>query len=235
MLALRKVGINVPTRSNMADAASEQKPDGPPSLFCAIGSETTVVSEDDLYQQLRAFLNGLGDREDVLLIPPDFTRYPSQAGLITQIISEHYKFTSRTSGPEPPIKIAKTEESDETTSSGTLPKIQILPALGTHAPMTDAEIRKMYGDALADMDPSPFLVHDWRNDVVTIGEAPASMVKNATRGMVEKPWPAQLNKAVWNKRRSQQNPSEQKHPSLVLSIGQVSPVRVSERLGCSSN
>jgi len=206
----------------MADAAPEKKQNGPPSLFCTMGSETSVISEDDLRQQLDSFLDSLGDREDLLLLPPDFTRYPSQAGLVTQIISEHYKFTTRTSdGEEPPVKVAKMESKEETSAADAPPKIQILPALGTHAPMTDTEIRRMYGEALADKDPSPFLVHDWRNDVVTIGEAPAEMVKEATRGMVEKPWPAQLNKAVWDRRRSQHNPSEQKHPSLVVSIGQV--------------
>ena len=42
--------------------------------------------------------------------------------------------------------------------------------------MTDKQIRKMYGDSLADMDPAPFLIHDWRNDVETIGYAPSEMV-----------------------------------------------------------
>lgn len=206
-------------------------PENPvPSLYCAIGSETTAFSDEELREQLGSFLSALGDREDVLLLPPDFTRYPSQAGLITQIISEHYKFTTRNdSNDEPPPKIASTEEGHGIASTGKPPKIQILPALGTHAPMTEVEIRKMYGDALADKNPSPFLVHDWRNDVVTIGEAPVEMVMDATRGMVAKPWPAQLNKAVWNKRRSQHQKSEQKHPSLVLSIGQV---RQSSYLSC---
>jgi hypothetical protein len=40
-------------------------------------------------------------------------------------------------------------------------------------------------------------------------------VSQATHGMVDKPWPAQLNKVVWEKRN--------KKKSLVLSIGQVVP------------
>ena len=39
--------------------------------------------------------------------------------------------------------------------------------------------------------------------------------------MVNEPWPAQLNKKVWEKR--QYDPEKQKHKSLVLSIGQVVP------------
>lgn len=40
-------------------------------------------------------------------------------------------------------------------------------------------------------------------------------VSQATHGMVNEPWPAQLNKVVWEKRN--------KKKSLVLSIGQVVP------------
>jgi len=234
-------------------ASTQEKPEkpaaaAPSSLFCAIGSETTALSEEEVRRQLATFLEALGEREDVLLLPPDFTRYPSQAGLITRIICEHYKFiekeehagsTEDTEDPARPAKVAKTDDDNDgddqrtthTTTSITPPppppQIQILPALGTHAPMTETEIRRMYGDALADLhDPSPFLVHDWRRDVVTIGEAPASMVREATRGLVDKPWPAQLNKVVWNKRRSLHDPSKQKHPSLVLSIGQIVPHEV---------
>jgi len=94
-------------------------------------------------------------------------------------------------------------------------ELTILPALGTHAPMTDVQIRSMFGDKLADKNPSPFVVHDWRNDVVTIGHAPADMVKEATGGMVNTPWPAQLNRIVW----------EGNH-DLVLSVGQVVPHEV---------
>jgi nickel-dependent lactate racemase len=191
------------------------------NLFLAIGSETTSLSNDDLQSYIESFLRALGKREDVLLIPPDYTRFPSHAGLITQFISEFYGFTS----PSNILTVTQPKSLPKVESSATT--IQILPALGTHAPMKDDEIRKMFGDALADKkDPSPFLIHDWRNDVVTIGEAPASMVKAATRGLVDKPWPAQLNKVVWDKRESLRDPTKQCHAALVLSIGQVVPHEV---------
>jgi nickel-dependent lactate racemase len=57
--------------------------------------------------------------------------------------------------------------------------------------------------------------HDWRNDVVTIGEVPADFVCQATGGLWTRPWPAQLNRLVW----------EGGH-DLVLSIGQVVPHEV---------
>jgi len=79
----------------------------------------------------------------------------------------------------------------------------------------------MFGQALAQKEPSPFLVHDWRNDVLTIGYAPAEMVRAATGGLVDQPWPAQLNRIVWSKRVNE-TPPDQPHKS----IGQVVPHEV---------
>jgi len=41
----------------------------------------------------------------------------------------------------------------------------VLPALGTHAAMTGEEIGKMFGA----MPQALFRIHDWRNDVVSLG------------------------------------------------------------------
>jgi nickel-dependent lactate racemase len=192
------------------------------NLFCAVGSDSTCLSEEDLRLQLRRFLQALGEREDILLIPPDFTRFPSHAGLITQIICEQYKFITPSNESTDSLS-----QDNNKALQDSVPNIQILPALGTHAPMSESEIRRMFGDALADRkEPSPFLIHDFRNDVVTIGEAPSSMVKDATFGLVDKPWPAQLNRIVWNKRKSLRDRTVQRHHSLVLSIGQVVPHEV---------
>jgi nickel-dependent lactate racemase len=57
--------------------------------------------------------------------------------------------------------------------------------------------------------------HRWREDVITIGEVPAEFVAAATEGIWTKPWPAQLNKLLW----------EGNH-DLILSIGQVVPHEV---------
>lgn len=170
------------------------------SLICAIGSETTSLQDDEIRTKLYAVLDQIGPREDVFLLPPDFTRFHSQAGKITSMITEYYGY------------IKNTDESKE------VPKIQIMPALGTHAPMTKEQIKTMFGEELAAKDPSPFLVHDWRNDVETIGHVPGEMVSDATHGMVTTPWPAQLNKLVWEKRNNER--------AVVLSIGQVVPHEV---------
>ena len=161
----------------------------PPSLVCAIGAKGATLSDDDIKSHLIPFLESLGPREDVLILPPDYTRLPSQAGKITRFISDYYNFTttsttttttmgSGASNDEPASKKAK---SNASRCSESRPDITILPALGTHAPMTSQQIRSMFGDALAEKQPDPFVVHDWRSDVVTIGTAPADMVRSATK------------------------------------------------------
>lgn len=185
-------------------------------LFCSIGSPLASLTEEDLTTHIDSFLESVGERRDILLIPPDFTRYHSQAGKITQIVCDYYQITKNDVSPQ---KKAKTID-----NLSCLPSIEIIPALGTHAPMNSAEIRTMFGDQLAEMDPTPFRIHDWRNGVVTIGETPAEMVKEATGGLVERPWPAQLNKIIWDRRLSTQ--AEQEPKSLILSIGQVVPHEV---------
>jgi nickel-dependent lactate racemase len=168
------------------------------SFFCAVGSETTALQDDEIREHLHNFLDTLGLREDVLLLPPDFTRFHSQSGKITEMMAEYFGFI---------------KGKDAVDHKKNVPTLQILPALGTHAPMTQEEIKRMFGDRLAAKSPTPFLVHDWRNGVETIGYCPSEMVSKATHGMVNEPWPAQLNKIVWEKRHNKK--------SLVLSIGQV--------------
>ena len=194
----------------------------PRSLVCAIvagDDEPDGIPDDRLRNELHSFLKQLGEREDVFLLPPDYTRFHSKAGKITQMIAEYYKC----------IPSSNTAGSDSVSSFDTPSKFQIMPALGTHAPMTHEQIESMYGSELANLHESgtgdPFLVHDWRNDVVTIGQVPSSMVRAATNGLVDEPWPAQLNKAVWEKRHEVQPPNAKTTP-LVVSIGQVVPHEV---------
>ena len=87
----------------------------------------------------------------------------------------------------------------------------ILPALGTHEPMMDCEISEMFGE----IPHSLFRVHDWRKDVVTIGEIPSSYLNEVSEGMIDFSWPVQMNKLI----------SEGKF-DLILSIGQVVPHEV---------
>ena len=87
----------------------------------------------------------------------------------------------------------------------------VMPALGTHSAMTPEQIRTMFGHIPAER----FRVHDWRHDVVTVGEVPASYLREVSEGRVEYTWPAQVNKLLL-----------EPDVDLILSIGQVVPHEV---------
>ena len=89
--------------------------------------------------------------------------------------------------------------------------VDVLPALGTHKGMTEHEIDVMFGKT----PKSLFRVHDWRNDIVTLGEVPGEYVREVSEGKVEYSWAAQVNKLL---RDGGQD--------LILSIGQVVPHEV---------
>lgn len=152
-------------------------------LYFERGSEKDVLSTEDLGKGLTIALNKLGKKHKVLALPPDFTRYHSQAGVLTSHAYNFYKGALK----------------------------DILPALGTHSPMTNAEIEEMFGDVPLEL----FREHDWRNDIITSGIVPEDFVAEITGNAINYSWPAQLNKLIW----------EGGH-DLILSIGQVVPHEV---------
>jgi len=87
----------------------------------------------------------------------------------------------------------------------------VLPALGTHSPMRPTEIAEMFGPMPLDR----FRVHDWRKDIVTLGEVPAEFLDAQSEGKIRYPWKAQVNKLLI-----------QGGYDLILSIGQVVPHEV---------
>ena len=154
----------------------------PESLFCSIGGTDRSISDSEIKGALSSFLQKLGPREDVLILPPDFTRYHSQAGKITKFICEYFNFITGEEDEANEAEVVKRAKlsddcTERRTKSQSKPNITILPALGTHFPMTEAQIKSMFGSELASkQSPNPFIVHDWRKDVVTIGHAPPEMV-----------------------------------------------------------
>jgi Uncharacterized conserved protein (DUF2088). len=87
----------------------------------------------------------------------------------------------------------------------------VLPALGTHKGMTDEEISIMFGKTPREL----FRVHDWRNDIVTLGEVPSEFMYEVSEGKLDYTWPAQVNKLLRDGGHD-----------LILSIGQVVPHEV---------
>jgi nickel-dependent lactate racemase len=152
-------------------------------IYFEKGAADVVLTDQDISRGLSEALHRIGPKKRVLAIPPDFTRYHSMAGRLTEMLWEYY---------------------GEKLSD-------VLPALGTHAAMTAKEIGKMFGA----VPPSLFRVHNWRNDVITLGEVPASFVEAVSGGRVNYPWPAQVNRLLMEGRHD-----------LIISIGQVVPHEV---------
>lgn len=96
----------------------------------------------------------------------------------------------------------------------------ILPATGTHFAMTDSEISKMYGQTPKGL----FRKHNWRSDLVTLGEVPAEYVKRVSEGRVNYSWPAQVDRLI-----------AEGSFDLILSIGQVVPHEVSGMANYNKN
>ncbi len=153
------------------------------SLYFSAGSATTELSSKELQQGLTQALDALGAKQKVLAIPPDFTRFHSMAGEMTRYAWQYY--------------------GDRLTD--------VLPALGTHVPMTGGEITKMFGDVPHEL----FRNHDWRQGLVTLGEVPGEYMKELSEGELDYSWPAQVDKLL-----------VEGGYDLILSVGQVVPHEV---------
>ncbi|HMM17768.1 MAG TPA: lactate racemase domain-containing protein, partial [Petrimonas sp.] len=152
-------------------------------IYYQNGSATNNLSREDLEAGLREAFGKLGEKHKVLAIPPDYTRLPSRAGELTEISWEYYD--------------------DRLTD--------ILPALGTHTPMTDDQISHMFGKTPANL----IRIHDWRNDVVTLGRVSAEIVEEVSEYKVHFDWPVQVNRLL-----------VEGNFDLILSIGQAVPHEV---------
>jgi nickel-dependent lactate racemase len=154
-----------------------------------------VISDNEL---LKALEQSISDKKHylkkVLLLPPDFTRMHSGAGKITTM---YYKMLKDTC------------------------QIDIMPALGTHEPMSRGEWEEFFGE---DVPFDCMVVHNWRNDVVKIGEVPGEYVSSISEGLVEDSVDVELNKRLLDKTYD-----------LVISIGQVVPHEVVGMANYSKN
>jgi nickel-dependent lactate racemase len=153
------------------------------SLYLSEGSAAAELSPADRKGLVFRVLDALGPRRKVLAIPPDFTRLHSHAGELTRYVWEYY--------------------GDRLAA--------ILPALGTHTPMTAGQIDEMFGG----VPHSLFRVHDWRQGLATLGEVPGEYLREQSEGRVDYSWPAQVDKLL-----------VEGGFDLILSIGQVVPHEV---------
>ena len=141
------------------------------------------LTKDEIINALEKSIEGKSLKK-VLLLPPDFTRFYSNAGLIT-----NYYYHALIDHCE----------------------VNILPALGTHEAMSKEQCEEMFGDIPYDA----FIYHNWREDVVKIGEVPGEYISSITDGLWVESVDVEVNKLIMD-------PSY----DLIISIGQVVPHEV---------
>jgi nickel-dependent lactate racemase len=161
-------------------------------LYHSRGSTQDNLSAEDLRTGLCSALDKLGKRKKVVALPPDFTRFHSRAGELTKYAWDYYR--------------------DKL--------IDILPALGTHKPMTDQEIAEMFPGVPNNI----FRVHDWRTGFSTLGTIPPDFIKAVSENAVEYDWPAQVSTLL-----------VKGGYDLILSIGQVVPHEVAGMANYNKN
>ena len=122
---------------------------------------------------------------NVLIVPPDFTRFHSNAGYITNVY--YHALTDKGC------------------------RVDILPALGTHIPVTKEEAAIMFGD----IPYEKFIPHNWRTDVMKIGEVPASYLEEITQGLWKEAVSVEINRLIMDEKYD-----------LIISVGQVVPHEV---------
>ncbi len=135
-----------------------------------------------------------GVLKKVLLLPPDLTRLHSGAGRITAMYYNMLKKSCR---------------------------VDIMPALGTHDPMTEEECLEMFGK---EVPYEHILVHNWRSDIVKVGEVPGEYIEEVSEGLIDYSIDVQINKRLIDGSYD-----------LIISIGQVVPHEVVGMANYSKN
>ena len=147
--------------------------------------EQVSISRDELRELVFKVLEQAGELKRVLVLPPDHTRLNSMAGPITAIVYE---------------KLA---------AEGV--QVDIMPTLGTHNPMSEAQLRMMFGESIP-LD--AFKVHDWRNGIVRKGVIGGDMLSDLSGGQVDYTVGVEASQLLFD------------GYDLILSVGQVVPHEV---------
>jgi nickel-dependent lactate racemase len=156
------------------------------AIYAEKGGPDIILKRADKEQLVAKAVARIGKVRKALILPPDFTRYHSNAGELTAIF---YSLL---------------------TKQGTA--VDILPALGTHFKMTEAEIRKMFGP---DIPLDRFKAHDWRGGITKIGEVPSAFINKVSEGKLDYAVNVEVDNLLLD-------PSYE----VIISIGQVVPHEV---------
>ena len=151
------------------------------------------LTDDSLRQALSESLGGK-KHDKVLILPPDFTRMYSGAGKITAMYCDIL---------------------------GDGCAIDVMPALGTHVPMTREECETFF---MGRVPYEKLIVHNWREDVVKLGEVPAEFVSEVSEGLVNEKIDVEVNRRIVSG-----------DYDLIISVGQVVPHEVVGMANYSKN
>ncbi|HAK47417.1 MAG TPA: D-mannonate epimerase, partial [Spirochaeta sp.] len=161
-------------------------------LYTSKGGIDASLTEAELTELTQKALSKLGRRKKVLILPPDYSRIASQAGIMAKAAFDHYGDKVK----------------------------DIMPAIGTHLPMSRDEIARMYPG----LPHSLFREHNWRGDVKTLGRVPADFIEKTSGLKLGFDWPAQVNRMLVDGGHD-----------LILSIGQVVPHEVAGMANYNKN
>ena len=125
------------------------------AIFIAEGGPDAVIGPDRTRELLQQLVRQVPDTSRALVVAPDTTRLNSAAGVITDMLFG---------------------------MMGREASFDVLPALGTHDPMSEEELRMMYGDRLP---LSVFKVHNWRTGLHRFGVVPADFVHRVSNGALQ--------------------------------------------------
>lgn len=157
------------------------------STYIAHGGKDTVITTEKKRALLHEALQKQGGiPKKILVVPPDMTRLHSNAGELTRILYELWD-----------------------AANGDV--FDILPATGTHAPMTPTQHTEMYGE----LPKAMYHVHNWRSGLHHFGEVPAEFVQQVSGGKVDYPIPVSVNHRL-----------AEGYYDMILSVGQVIPHEV---------
>ncbi len=157
------------------------------STYIAHGGKASIITTEEKRALLQEALLKLGGiPKKILVIPPDITRLHSNAGELTRILYELWDAANGTT-------------------------FDILPAIGTHAPMTEPQIAEMYGD----LPKVTYHVHHWRTGLYHFGEVPSEFIHEVSEGKLDYSIPVAVNHHL-----------VEGDYELIISVGQVIPHEV---------
>ena len=162
-------------------------------VFLQRGGADAVVTFQEQCDLLEQALANFANLRRVLLLPPDITRVNSGTGPLTAWLYDRLSPRAQ---------------------------VDVMPALGTHNPMTDEELRTMFGEGVP---LEAFQVHDWRHDIVHCGDIESDFIRELSEGRLDYSVRVEVSSRLFE------------GYDLIVSLGQVVPHEVAGMANYTKN